>query len=214
MLTRLFSASPMTPEASDTIVGAGAQAIAVEALSRALCARDPYTGGHLSRVRDYSVQIAGSMGLTGAMLRHVACGATLHDVGKIGVPDSILGKRGPLDLAEMQLMRRHPEIGVQLLQGMDYLGPALDGVAFHHERWDGAGYPYRLGGQEIPLIGRIIAVADAYDAVTSHRPYRRGLSAKAAMARILDDSGKQFDPDVMDAFMERFARDADIAAVA
>jgi HD-GYP domain-containing protein (c-di-GMP phosphodiesterase class II)/anti-sigma regulatory factor (Ser/Thr protein kinase) len=173
----------------------------ISALARAVEARDDYTGGHVERVRQHSLRIAQGRGLTDSTLRQLEFGAVLHDVGKIGVPDAILGKRGPLDPAEWTFMRHHPEIGRRVLEGISFLTEALDAVACHHERWDGGGYPAGLGGDAIPLFGRIVAVADAYDAMTSDRPYRLGIPADLALAEIEHCRGTQFDPDLAAAFL-------------
>jgi HD-GYP domain-containing protein (c-di-GMP phosphodiesterase class II) len=125
----------------------------------------------------------------------------LHDVGKIGVPDAILHKPGPLDPTEWSLMRHHPDIARRVLEGITFLAPSLDAVAAHHERWDGTGYPGGLAGEAIPLGGRIVAVADAYDAMVSDRVYRAGLPHSAALAELEEGRGTQFDPDVADAFL-------------
>jgi HD-GYP domain-containing protein (c-di-GMP phosphodiesterase class II) len=173
----------------------------ITALARAVEARDSYTGGHVERVRSYSLHIADGLRLGGEALRALEVGALLHDVGKIGVQDAILRKPGGLDPEEWDAVRRHPEIGRRVLEGVSFLAPALEGVAYHHERWDGEGYPAGLAGEAIPLAGRIVAVADAYDAMTSDRSYRRGLPTEVALAEIELGRGTQFDPDVAAAFL-------------
>jgi HD-GYP domain-containing protein (c-di-GMP phosphodiesterase class II) len=173
----------------------------IAALARAVEARDHYTGAHVERVRRHSMSVARCLGLDATALRHLDFGALLHDVGKIGVPDAVLGKDGPLDAVEWDLMRQHPVIGREVLAGIGFLAPALDAVAYHHERWDGRGYPDGLAGNAIPLLGRIVGVVDAYDAMTSDRPYRAGMPAADALAEIERGRGRQFDPVVVDAFM-------------
>jgi HD-GYP domain-containing protein (c-di-GMP phosphodiesterase class II) len=142
------------------------------------------------------------MGIGEDELRQIEMGAVLHDVGKIGVPDSVLTKPGKLDDGEWQAMRRHPEIGRGMLVGIGFLQPSLDAVAHHHERWDGRGYPHGLTRSEIPVAGRIVAVADAFDAMTTTRVYRRGLAHDQALGEIKDSRGRGFDPEVVDAFLD------------
>lgn len=173
----------------------------ISALARAVEARDNYTGGHVERVRQHSSRIGETLGLGGTALRQLEFGAVLHDVGKIGVPDAILAKTGPLGADEWTVMRSHPAIGRRVLEGITILAGALDAVGCHHERWDGEGYPNGLTGDAIPLFGRIVAIADAYDAMVSDRPYRRGLPVSAALAEIERGRGRQFDPDVAALFL-------------
>jgi ribonuclease P protein subunit RPR2 len=180
----------------------------IGALARAIEARDDYTGGHIERVRAHSVRMGEALGLDAETLRQLEFGAVLHDVGKIGVPDAVLGKQGKLDLDEWRQMRAHPEIGRRMLAGVEFLGAALDAVAHHHERWDGAGYPAGLAGEDIPLAGRIVAVADAFDAMTTDRPYRAGLAPDAALAEIERGRGTHFDPTVASAFLAAIRRAA------
>jgi response regulator RpfG family c-di-GMP phosphodiesterase len=174
----------------------------IVALAKAVEARDLYTGGHVERVRKYSVDIGRRMGIADDELRQIEMGAVLHDVGKIGVPDSVLTKPGPLAPEEWQVMRRHPEIGRGMLAGIGFLTPSLDAVAHHHERWDGGGYPGGLSKQEIPVAGRIVAVADAFDAMTTTRVYRRGLGPEQALEEIGNSRRKCFDPEVVEAFLD------------
>ncbi|MGH2351406.1 MAG: HD-GYP domain-containing protein [Chloroflexota bacterium] len=173
----------------------------ITALAKAVEARDLHTGNHVERVRRYSVYIAEHLGISGDERRSLEFGAVLHDVGKIGIPDSILSKRGPLDATEWQIMRRHPEIGRDVLASIAFLGPALDAVACHHERWDGLGYPFGLEGHAIPLAGRIVCVADAYDAMTTNRSYQAKRTVDDALAEIARGRGTQFDPDVADVLL-------------
>jgi HD-GYP domain-containing protein (c-di-GMP phosphodiesterase class II) len=173
----------------------------ISALAISVEARDSYTGGHVERVRLHSRRIGEACGLQGAALRQLEFGAVLHDVGKIGIPDDILQKPGRLDPEEWTFMRHHPEIGRRILEGISFLTEALDAVGFHHERWDGAGYPDGLAGDAIPLFGRIVAVADAYDAMVTDRPYRGGLPVDVALSEIERGRGTQFDPDIARAFL-------------
>jgi putative nucleotidyltransferase with HDIG domain len=175
----------------------------MEALARAIDARDPSTFGHSARVAAVSIEIADEMQLPVKERESLRRAALLHDIGKIGVQDSVLRKPGPLNDAEMDEMREHSRIGHDMLQGLRFLRPSLPGILHHHERWDGGGYPSGLSGTGIPLLVRIIAVADVFDALTSDRPYRQGLSFEAAAAAIRRDAGMKFDPDVVSAFMAR-----------
>jgi HD-GYP domain-containing protein (c-di-GMP phosphodiesterase class II) len=147
------------------------------------------------------------MGVSESQLRFVHWGAIIHDVGKIGVSDAILRKPGALTDAKWAEMRRHPEIGYAMLKDIAFLRPALDIVRYHHERYDGAGYPVGLAGEEIPLAARIFAAVDAYDAMTSDRPYRRARSREEALAEIQRLAGAEFDPRVVQVLL-RALRDS------
>jgi putative nucleotidyltransferase with HDIG domain len=173
----------------------------MEALARAIDARDPSTYGHSARVAAVSLVIADAMGLAPESREALRRGALLHDIGKIGVADRILRKPGPLTRIETADMREHSRIGYQMLKGLRFMQPSLDGVLHHHERWDGGGYPDRLAGNEIPLSVRILAVADVFDAITADRPYRAGLAFGEAIKTIEKGAGTQFDPQVVDAFL-------------
>jgi putative nucleotidyltransferase with HDIG domain len=173
----------------------------MEALARAIDARDPSTFGHSARVAAISVEIATAMQLSPKDREALRRSALLHDIGKIGVEDRVLRKPGPLSDAEAHDMREHPRIGYDMLKGLRFLQPSLPGVLHHHERWDGAGYPHGLTGTDIPLAVRILAVADVYDALTSERPYRQGLGYAAAADAIRSEAGTQFDPEVVTAFV-------------
>src|SRR5438105_7515384 len=175
----------------------------IEALARAIDARDPSTFGHSARVAAVSMEIADAMQLPSADREALRRGALLHDIGKIGVEDRVLRKPGPLNDAEMSEMREHSRIGHDMLEGLRFLQPSLPGVLHHHERWDGNGYPTGLDGAAIPMLVRILAVADVFDALTSDRPYRQGLSIEAASVAIWNEAGRQFDPDVVTAFLAR-----------
>jgi putative nucleotidyltransferase with HDIG domain len=175
--------------------------ITLEALVTALDAREHETQAHSMRVRAYTMRLAHELGLSGDELIEVGRGALLHDVGKIGVPDSILLKPGRLTEEEWVLMREHPKIGHEILKSIRFLVPAAEIVLSHQEQWNGKGYPYGLAGADIPLGARIFAVVDTMDAMTSDRPYRKALSFQEALAEILRCSGTQFAPPVVDAFL-------------
>ena len=176
----------------------------VAALVDTLESKDFGAGRHSQRTRRYAVELAHAIEPRLLLDWSVEYGFLLHDVGKIEIPDHVLQKRGPLDDAELRLMRTHTIRGEQLLSNVDLLdGDGLKVVRAHHERWDGLGYPDCLAGTEIPLAARIFTVADALDAITSDRPYRRARTWDEAAAEILGERGRQFDPDVVDAFRER-----------
>ncbi|HEX2644342.1 MAG TPA: HD domain-containing phosphohydrolase [Thermoanaerobaculia bacterium] len=171
----------------------------VTALAETLEKKDPYTGGHVRRVVSYSLLLGAQMGLSRSELRNLWLAATLHDIGKIGIPDRILGKPAPLDPDEIDIMKRHTVFGAEIVSHLATPG-VLPGVRSHHERIDGKGYPDGLAGDDIPLAPRIIAVADTFDAMTTSRPYRSGLEAERAAREILAGSGTQFHPAVVEAF--------------
>lgn len=173
----------------------------VGALANSIEARDPYTRGHTDRVSRITLAFCTELGWDWARLRIARMGALLHDIGKIGVPDAILSKPGRLTPEEYGLMKQHPEIGAQILEGIAALEPAVPFVLSHHERWDGTGYPHRLAGGEIPLEGRLLAIVDTYDAMTSARVYRAAASNETAIAEIVRCSGSQFDPELVEAFV-------------
>lgn len=179
----------------------------VEALAESIEKKDSYTGGHTKRVVHYSLCIASQMDLTFEELERVKLGALLHDVGKIGIEDKILRKDSPLDQDEWKVMQRHPMLGADILGRVEGLKDVIGAMKFHHERWDGKGYPDGLKGESIPLIARIVAVADAYDAMVSTRPYRKGLNPDFAYREITRYSGTQFDPAVVTAFQKAYEQD-------
>jgi putative nucleotidyltransferase with HDIG domain len=173
----------------------------LEALATALDARDAETLGHSARVAAYTVAVGRRMGLSEEALTDLYRGALLHDVGKIGIPDAILRKPGKLTSEEWQEMRKHPEIGARMLQGIVFLENAIPIVLCHQERYDGEGYPQRLKGDAIPIGARIFAVVDTLDAMTSDRPYRRALPYERARREVQRFSGTQFDPAVVEVFL-------------
>jgi HD-GYP domain-containing protein (c-di-GMP phosphodiesterase class II) len=176
----------------------------VEALAEAIEKKDRYTGGHTKRVVYYSMCIAKYMNLTPEQLERIRLGAVLHDVGKIGIEDKILKKNSPLDKEEWEVMQTHPEIGFDIMNRVEGLKDVVGAMRYHHERWDGKGYPLGLKGDEIPMIARVVSVADTYDAMVSTRPYRKGLDPKIAFDEITKFSGTQFDPVVVNAFIQAF----------
>lgn len=173
----------------------------IRTITNALDARDVYTAGHSFRVSEYSCAIASALGMQEDEIALLRVGALVHDVGKIGVPDHILRKAGPLLPEEFAVIMRHPAIGRKILEDVEGFQQYLDIVELHHENHDGSGYPRGLRGDEIPLEARIVHVADAYDAMTSDRPYRRGMSHEDAIRQIRGHSGTQFDPNVAAAFL-------------
>jgi PAS domain S-box-containing protein/putative nucleotidyltransferase with HDIG domain len=174
----------------------------IQGWSNALDLRDEETEGHTLRVSELTVALAQVFGISGDLLVDMRRGALLHDIGKMGVPDRILLKPGPLDEAEWQVMRKHPEYAFDMLSPISFLNRALEIPAFHHEKWDGSGYPRGLKGIEIPLAARLFAVVDVWDAMTSDRPYRQALSQAEALAYIRAQAGKHFDPQVVERFLQ------------
>jgi putative nucleotidyltransferase with HDIG domain len=172
----------------------------LKALTSALETRDSETHGHSERVVTYSLRLGREYGLTSEKLKALEFGSLLHDIGKIGVPDSILRKPGKLTEEEWVKMREHPVHGQQILRGIEFLEGAAKVVAQHHEKWDGSGYPLGLREEDVDVCARIFAVADAFDAITSDRVYRRGKSYQEAAQELDDWAGRQFDPKVVEAF--------------
>jgi HD-GYP domain-containing protein (c-di-GMP phosphodiesterase class II) len=173
----------------------------LEGWSHALDLRDHETEGHTQRVTGMTMHLARSMGFEGTALVHIRRGALLHDIGKMGIPDSILLKPGPLTEGEWAIMKMHPVYAYDLLSPIAFLHPALDIPYAHHEKWDGTGYPRRLRGEEIPLAARIFAIVDVYDALRSDRPYRSAWSEERTIDHIKSLRGTHFDPMVVDAFL-------------
>lgn len=173
----------------------------LEGWSRALEIRDRETEGHAQRVTELTLRIARLVGFSEEELVHIQRGALLHDIGKLGIPDDILRKPGPLTEQETRIMRLHPQIAVDLLTSIEYLRPALNIPRYHHEKWDGTGYPHGLRGESIPLEARIFAIIDVYDALSSDRPYRKALPKAQVLEYIRSESGKHFDPMVVNIFI-------------
>jgi len=165
-------------------------------------ARDPYTGGHLWRVGRLAWMLADAAGLGSSETARVSLGGFLHDLGKVGVPDEILRKPGGLSDEEYAVIKTHPDIGLRMLAGHPLMHLAADAVGKHHERPDGRGYPAGLSGDEIPIDARIVAICDAFDAMTSHRPYRAGMPIEKALSIIEQEAGRQFDAELAATFVE------------
>lgn len=174
----------------------------VRALANAVEARDLGTSTHVQRVSEYAVAVGRRLGLAGEQLSDLEQSAMLHDVGKIGIPDRILLKTGPLSPEEWGLMQTHPQMGLGIVRPVSLPKDVTDGILYHQEAWDGSGYPHGVAGDDIPLFGRIIAVVDAYDAMTTDRPYRKAMTPAAAAAELDRCAGIKFDAEVVLAFME------------
>jgi HD-GYP domain-containing protein (c-di-GMP phosphodiesterase class II) len=174
----------------------------LDALNAALDLRDRETEGHSRRVVEFTIRLAQAFNLDDAAVVDIRRGALLHDVGKIGVPDRILHKPGPLDTDERKEIQKHPQNGYEMLVGIPPLNAPIRVVLAHHEKWDGTGYPLGLKGEVIPLGARLFAVADVFDALTSDRPYRKAMPYAAARDIIAKDAGQHFDPAVVEAFLE------------
>ncbi len=176
----------------------------IRAVANSVEARDAYTRGHSNRVAEISKIIAAEMGWGRRDLEMIDWGGVLHDLGKVGISDSILNKPGKLTDEEFAIMKSHPSIGAQIIGGIAFLEPLMPYIAQHHERYDGRGYPAGFKGEEIAIQGRLLAIADTYDAMTSDRPYRKGLAAQIAYDEILKCTGTQFDPVLVRAFEKAF----------
>lgn len=174
---------------------------AIEGWARALDLREQETEGHSRRVACGAVRLSRALGLPANEICHIYRGALLHDIGKMGVPDVVLRKPGPLSESEWRLVHEHPRYAYELLAPVAYLRPAIAIPRYHHERWDGSGYPHGLQGEEIPIAARIFAVVDAWDAITNHRPYRPARPLEHALAYIRNAAGSHFDPQVSETFL-------------
>jgi putative nucleotidyltransferase with HDIG domain len=179
--------------------------LTLEAFAKAIDARDHYTSGHSERVTKYTLALAKAIGIVGAELDVIRRAGMLHDIGKVGVPDNILLKPGPLEPSERAMMESHVTIGYSMLHGLPFLVDALPSIRGHHERWDGKGYPDKLAGLDIHRHARLMGVGDSFDAMTSARPYRNALPMEEAIRRVHNDRGKQFDPEAVDAFDQVYA---------
>ncbi len=174
----------------------------VKVLAEAIDAKDPYTRGHSDRVKRMSLQIAVSSGFTEEKIEILEYGALLHDIGKIGIKDEILGKRGPLSPEEYQIVQEHPLIGVKIVEGIEFFEDKIPMIRSHHERFDGRGYPDGLAGEAIPIEARIIAVPDAFDAMASLRPHRMAMALEEILLEMERNKGKQFDPGFLEIFLQ------------
>ena len=174
---------------------------AFTALANAIEARDAYTAGHTSRVCQLAELIASELGWDSLKLHHLRIGCTLHDIGKIGVPDSILNKQGKLTEEELKQMNDHPNLGLKIIDKIEIFKPAIPYITSHHEKYDGSGYPKGLKGDEIPIEGRLLSVADTFDAIMSDRPYRKGRNLKVAVDELRKYRGTQFDSLIVDTFI-------------
>jgi HD-GYP domain-containing protein (c-di-GMP phosphodiesterase class II) len=174
----------------------------IEGWAKALELRDQETEGHSERVMSLGLQLARKFGFKEAELAHLRRGFLLHDIGKMGISDAILHKPGPLTAEEWVVMRRHPQFAYDMLAPVSFLRPALDVPHYHHEKWDGSGYPEGLQGEQIPLAARIFAIVDVWDALLSDRPYRKAWPEEKVLDYIQQQSGRHFDPQVVEAFFE------------
>jgi HD-GYP domain-containing protein (c-di-GMP phosphodiesterase class II) len=177
----------------------------MRALVRAIEAKDKYTGGHSERVASMVVQVARTLGLPESEIEYFHFGSILHDVGKIGIAERIMKKSTPLTEPEIRIIRRHPIDGVEILHPITFIQEHLFLIRNHHERWDGGGYPDGLAGDAIPLGAQIVAIADAYDAMTSLRPYRKGMPSEKAVSEIKRNAGSQFSHRIAEAFLDAFS---------
>jgi putative nucleotidyltransferase with HDIG domain len=171
-------------------------------LVNALEAKDLYTGKHSERVTRYAIEVARKLGCSSAQIESMQLVGYLHDIGKIGISDSILNKPGSLTREEYEIVKKHPAIGDSIVAELGLSPEERSIIRHHHERWDGSGYPDGLTGEEIPLLARIVSIADAFDAMTSIRAYRHAMSLDESIAELLRNRGKQFDPSALDAFLE------------
>lgn len=174
----------------------------IEGWVLALDLRDRETEGHTQRVTEMTIKLARDLGCTEEEIVHIRRGALLHDMGKMGIPDEILQKPGPLTNEEWEIMRKHPNYAYQMLSKISYLHQALIIPYYHHERWDGSGYPHKLSGEEIPLFARLFAVVDVWDALSSDRPYRKQMHPKDVVEYLERESGRLFDPHIVEKFLK------------
>ncbi len=177
-----------------------------ETFAQAISLRDTYTGEHSRRVTLFALHLGQQFHLAAAELEAIRCVTPLHDIGKIGIPDGVLRKPGPLTSEEFEVMKTHTTLGVKFLEPVPFLRPWLPIVRSHHERWDGDGYPDGLAGEVIPLLARVVAVADGFDAMTFDTPYRRGFPVEQAFAELEKHSGQQYDPTLVRVFLRSHKR--------
>ena len=181
----------------------------VTMLANTIEARDRYTRGHVDRVKEMALRLARRLGWNEEALTILEFGALLHDIGKIVIPEHILNKPAPLTPEEAAIMRTHPQQGAKMLKEVKHLHPAIPYVLYHHERWDGSGYPFGLKGKDIPPEGRLLAIVDVYDAMTTDRPYRKAIPKKIALEDIRNQAGVLLDPQMVAAFIELMHSDAE-----
>jgi putative nucleotidyltransferase with HDIG domain len=174
----------------------------LEGWSHALEIRDMETEGHTLRVTELALKMASRMGFSKKEMLDIQRGALLHDIGKLGIPDNILLKKGKLTPREYKIIQKHPEIAYKLIYPIEYLRSSLDIPRYHHEKWDGTGYPYKLSRDHIPLSARIFAIIDVYDALSSDRPYRKAWPRKKVIEYIKSESGRHFDPFIVNTFLD------------
>jgi putative nucleotidyltransferase with HDIG domain len=186
----------------------------ITALTNAIDAKDRYTNGHSQRVADYSIMLGHKLHLSEPRLETLRTAALLHDVGKIGISDNILLKPGKLNELEVQMIRNHPMIGANIIDGIDFLEKAKKYICQHHEFYDGNGYPNGITGDEMPLESQILSVADAFDAMTTDRAYRKGYSEQKAMGILIEEKGKQFSPVVVEAMAEMMTEQGSVVILA
>jgi len=179
----------------------------IRALAAAIDAKDPYTKGHSERVAETSVALAQELNLSDRDIEDIEYTALLHDIGKIGIADKILGKKGSLTNQEYEKIKEHTIMGANIIEPVDFLKNSYEAIYHHHERYDGKGYPDGVKSKDIPVFSRIIAVADAYDAMNSDRPYRKKLNKDKILKELTDQSGKQFDPEVVEALISVLDRE-------
>ncbi len=196
----VFQIAQMYKEANDLFVDA------LKALTAAIDEKDPYTQGHSQRVSEFSVAIATELGLDAETIHHIRIGSMLHDIGKIWIPDRILKKKGKLTANQYQKMKDHPATGEKIIGAVPMLKEESSAILEHHERLDGSGYPNGLKGDQISLMGRIVAVADAFDAMTSDRQYRQAMSVEEACQRLLSEAGTHFDPMIIQAILKAYQK--------
>ena len=182
---------------------------AIEALAAAVDARDHYTRNHSESVSKYALMIGGGLNLKDGERDLLRMAGLLHDVGKIGIPDYVLNKPSSLSKEEMGIIRTHPALGESIIKNSHNLDAVLPAILYHHERYDGKGYPAGLAGKDIPLLARIIAVADAFDALLTNRPYRKSLTPADAIGELRKHSGTQFDPEIVKAFVKQIELSAE-----
>jgi diguanylate cyclase (GGDEF)-like protein/putative nucleotidyltransferase with HDIG domain len=174
---------------------------AVYALVSTVEARDTYVYGHSRKVNTYAVALAEAIGLSPDEVANVSTAALLHDIGKIGIPDKVLNKKGKLNEEDWEVIKAHPGLGANIVSNIPNLAPCVNSILHHHERWDGGGYPEGLKGEEIPIEARILAIADSFEAMTSARPYRPALSLEEVVKELRQGAGLQFDPKLVEVFM-------------